>query len=84
MNKIIPLIEKIIDTVKDDLPIENIADAKELLLHDEWGEALSLICTQLYEYDIPISEDTYNLIDRAGRQMGMDNQGWRELTVLKI
>jgi len=83
MKKIIPLIEKIIDAVKDDLPTENVTDARELLSHDEWGEALSLIYTQLHEYDVPISEKVFKMIDSAGCQMGMDNRGWKVLIVLK-
>jgi len=31
---------------------ENVDDANDLLEHAEWGEALSLICTQLFEYDV--------------------------------
>jgi len=83
MSKVILLIEKIIDAVKGDLPADNISDAEDLLSHDEWGEALSLIYTQLYEYDVPVSEEVYSMIDSAGCQMGMDSRGWKDLTVLK-
>jgi len=83
MNKIVSLIEEIIEAVKDDLPADNIMDARELLSHDEWGESLSLIYTQLYEYDIPVSEDVFKMIESAGNQMNMDNQGWKDLTIVR-
>lgn len=81
MNKLIPLIEKIIDAVENDLSAENIANARELLSHDERGESISLIYTQLYEYDIPVSEDVYNMIESAGCQMNMDRRDWEGLTI---
>jgi len=84
MNKIVSLIEEIIEAVKDDLPADNIMDARELLSHDEWGESLSLIYTQLYEYDIPVSKDVFKMIESAGNQMNMDNQGWKDLTIVRL
>ena len=81
MSKLVFLIEKVIDAVKDDLPAQNIVDARELLSHNEWGEALYLIYTQLYEYDISISKDTYQMIESAGTQMSMDRRGWEMLTI---
>jgi len=52
-------IRSILEEVRASLPKENIDDANDLLEHAEWGEALSLICTQLFEYDVQISAGIY-------------------------
>jgi hypothetical protein len=80
-NEVIEIVEGVIDAVDGKLPVANINDARELLEHDEWGEALSLIYTQLYEYDIAISQSTFDQIELAGRKMELDRKGWE---VLKI
>lgn len=72
----------VLQEVRALLPKENVQDAADLLEHDEWGEALSLICTQLYEYDLPISAATYEKIELLGRQMGMASKEWTMLKTL--
>jgi hypothetical protein len=39
-----------------------VTQAIELVEHDEFGEALDLICTQLYEFDAPVSKSLYDLV----------------------
>jgi len=81
-QQLIDEIGSILDAVKASLPEENVTDACELLEHDEWGEALSLICTQLYEYDVPISSEIYDRIESAGLQMQMPPKEWEILREL--
>ena len=80
-NEVVNIIRDVINDVKGKLPVENINDAHELLDHDEWGEALSLIYTQLYEYDEEISQETFEQIKLAGEKMGLDSKGWEVLGV---
>ena len=54
-------------------------DAVDLLEHDEWGECLSLVCTQLYEYDIAINRNTFESIQRIGKLMQMSPKEWENL-----
>lgn len=80
-EKIIKLVENIISAFNGKLPETNIIDARDLLYHDEWGEALSIICDQLYEYDIGVCEEDYRMIEAAGMKMGLDSEMWKRLTV---
>lgn len=74
----------ILESVQDSLPAANVTDARELLEHAEWGEALSLICTQLYEYDITITRDVYHDIERTCRALGMPPKEWEMLRDLIV
>ena len=66
----------------DSLPEANLADAEELIAHGEFGEALDLICTQVYEYEIPVSADAYRAIQESGRRMQMEESSWSYLKEL--
>lgn len=81
-NKIISEIRSILSKVGNSLPVENIHDAEDLLEHNEWGESLSLICTQLYEYDITINQDMYEKIASLGREIDMPSKEWSVLQEL--
>lgn len=81
-KEIVALVGNIIDAVDGKLPVANIADARELLDHNEWGEALLLICTQLGEYEVPVSRDVLGQIVRAGEKIGYDKEVWEGLEVL--
>lgn len=80
-NEVIGIVGEVIDAVDGKLPVENINDARELLEHDEWGEALSLVYTQLYEYDVKVSQSTFDQIKLAGEKMGLDSKGWEVLEI---
>lgn len=80
-NEIIEMVGKIIDAVDGKLPAQNIADAGELLDHNEWGVALSLVCTQLQEHDVPVSGKLFRQIALAGEKMGLGPEVWDGLEV---
>lgn len=69
----------ILEQVSGALPVANVTDARELLEHNEWGEALSLICTQLYEYDVRIDQALYERIVDLGRSMQLAPGEWEIL-----
>lgn len=77
-------LRSLVDSVSNTLPEQNILDATELLDHGEWGEALSLVCTQLYEYDVGITLDCYQLIEGLGQQMKMPPREWEMLRGLIV
>lgn len=80
-NEVVKIIGEVITTVEEKLPSDNISDARELLDHNEWGEALSLIYTQLYEYDVKVSRTTFDQIELAGKKMRLDSKGWEILEI---
>jgi hypothetical protein len=81
-RKAADIIKEVIELVEDRLPAENVSDAREFLDHSEWGEALDLIVTQLYEFDLAVSQSVFSLIDSAGSKMGMDSKDWEILEVV--
>jgi hypothetical protein len=69
-------VASILTAVKDSLSEQDVAHATELLEHDEWGVALSLICTQLYEYEIPVSAITFEQIKAVALLMQLPEPEW--------
>ncbi len=45
--------------------------AARSLNHNEWGEALDIICTQLFEYDLCIPKSVFEKIERVGSAMDL-------------
>lgn len=72
-------IRSIVKEVAAYLPEQNVIDAYELLEHDEWGEALLLICTQLHEYNVTIRRGIYDRIALLGHQMQLPAKEWKIL-----
>jgi hypothetical protein len=72
----------LVEWFASELRPENIQDAGELLDHGEWGEAFDLICTQVYEYEVPVSREQYTVIEQTGRMLGMDSADWDYLKEL--
>jgi hypothetical protein len=70
------------DMLSGRLPDNNIADARELIAHGEYGVALDLLCTQVYEYEIPVSSEAYKLIEACGTRMQMEESSWSYLREL--
>ena len=81
-KKAIKNISSIISQTSHMLPEQNIRDAKELLEYGEWGLAIDLICTQLYEYDVVITEDLYMQIIETFKLTEIDIQEWKCLKEL--
>jgi hypothetical protein len=67
--------------VRSLLPETDANNAADLLKHDEWGEAFTLICTQLYEYDLSISQDVFELIEKTGKSMKLSPDVWVSLRI---
>ncbi len=79
ISTIVQNVYLLIEQFATNLPSRNIVDARELLEHDEWGEAFDLICTQLDEYDLSVSQEQFDLIDQTGRMMEINPSEWKHL-----
>jgi hypothetical protein len=47
----------------------DLKNAEDFLKHNEFGLCFETILTQMYEYEIKIDEDFYELIAKIGKQM---------------
>ncbi|WP_137973736.1 MafI family immunity protein [Pseudomonas sp. F(2018)] len=63
----------------DDDTAENV---RELLSSGEPGVALEILCSQLVEFDISVSQGVKDLLAESARNMGMDIEELREIRVL--
>ncbi len=72
----------VIESCETSLPAQDTANALDLLDHNEWGLALTLICEQLYEYDVRIKGELYNRIEQLGQLMELSPEEWTMLEEL--
>mgnify|MGYP005821798391 CR=1 FL=1 len=79
--KLIAGVREVLAAVASYLP-HDVANAHDLLDHNEWGAALSLICTQLFEYDVTVSADVYAQIARLARDMELPEGEWAFISKL--
>ena len=63
------------------LPSAHIKNASTLLDAGEPGVALEILCDQLSEGDVPISERERAQIIEAGERMGIASRYWADLTL---
>jgi hypothetical protein len=64
------LVSKLIDEAsKIGLSSIDVNNAQELLEHKEYGLAFDTIITQLYEFEIEIEQDFYDLIVKNAQKM---------------
>jgi hypothetical protein len=75
-RKLIAGVRDVLTSVATVLPAQDVANAIDLLDHNEWGEALSDICTQMFEYDVRISADIYAQIARLADEMELPEREW--------
>jgi hypothetical protein len=66
------------------LPIEDARTISELIDYDEWGVAYEMLCTQLCEYDIPITLEYYGKMKKIANIMEIDSAYWMSLKRLVI
>ena len=72
-------IGNLIEQLADILTAQDLMFARELLDAHEYGEALYVIVTQLYEYDSSISMSQYRQINTIGTEMGITPDQWNML-----
>ena len=65
-----------------DLSPRDLSSAQEYLEHDEYGVCFDHIVTQMYEYDIAITTDFYNLVVKAANEMKLSENDYSFLQEL--
>lgn len=78
------LIASIIDESARLLPEDTIDDARCYLNSREYGVAFELICDQLYEAHATVTPDLFKLVEKAAKQMGMDDKNWKFVSELMV
>lgn len=58
------------------LSVTDLKNISILIEHNEFGEALEILCTQLYEYDIAIGSQQYLIIEQTAKTMKMSEDRW--------
>ncbi|WP_166923964.1 MafI family immunity protein [Flavobacterium poyangense] len=75
MNTLAKLILALLDTAKAlGLYEVDLNNAKNLLYNREYGLAFDTIITQLYEYEIEIDQEFYNLIEVIAKRMDISEE----------
>ena len=74
----------ILDAVQCHLAQKDRDSIVELIQVGEWGIALENICTQLYEYEAPVSWVTYQQIKKCGERMKLSAHSWEFLRELVV
>jgi hypothetical protein len=62
-------LERLLNQIGGDLPPEQIEDMKELVQPGEPGVALENFCTQLFEYEVPVSLAVVAELEELGRAL---------------
>lgn len=66
------------------LPADDVDIAREYLSHNERGIAYEHLCSQLAEFQIPISQSSYEQIVAVGTQMRLPPTNWEQLAKLVV
>lgn len=69
-------LEKLAEKLAGLLSVNDIKNFRELIEHAEYGVALELICTQLCEYEITVSNEVLNLVKKIGLAMSLPEETW--------
>lgn len=74
-------LQECLAAVRSDLPIQDVSAVRDFIEAGEEGLAFDTLCTQLYEFDIPVSLFVRNTLKAVGEHMGMDADLWSDLSV---
>jgi hypothetical protein len=78
-------IEELITRSKDlGLPERDIANALNMLTHNEWGEAFDIIVVQMYEYHLRIDEGFWDLARKIQGTMQLPENEYEFLDKLLV
>lgn len=75
-------VQKLLNEVKDKLLESDISHLETCITAGEWQIAYEDLCTQVYEYSIPLSQKTYDEFEETGRFMNVKNDYWNCLKSL--
>ncbi|MBS0656365.1 MAG: MafI family immunity protein [Verrucomicrobia bacterium] len=74
--------EELFKQTINNLPAEDVEEINDYITHGECGVAYDHLVSQLFEYDISISSETYELIAEFGKFMGYEESEWGHLKSL--
>ena len=61
------------------LPPERIESISTCIHAEEWAVAFEILCSNLYEYEFPISKQTYKLLEEIGLSVKAKKDYWELL-----
>jgi len=67
------IINGVLDVVRKSLHDKTIANIKSLVEHQESGLALEVLCSEIYEYGIELSEESRDKLKFAAQLMGINS-----------
>jgi len=70
---------RLIQTYSGNFPAEQAKEMADLIRAGEPGIGFENLCTQLYEYDVPVDEPTLGQLKEIGAQMGIEPKYWERL-----
>lgn len=70
------------DESKEFLLPQDLENIRNDIEYNEFGIAFETFCTQLFEYEAPISLAIYTKIDNIGRDIGLNQKTWNVLKPL--
>ncbi len=73
------IFEEIISLINGGISEFQEKNIRELVEANEWGIALEILCDCLYEDTIAVPQRVYQLIEKAGIAIGVDEEYWTEL-----
>lgn len=77
MKPIENILKSFIESAKPiGLDEQDLNNAKEFLEHHEYGLCFDTIITQLYEYDIEIDEEFYEVITQIANKMNLPSESY--------
>lgn len=83
VTNIVNKLDKAIDSIGNAFVIAGISERITCISDcthcGEWGIAFEFICSNLYEFDMPISQQTYELLEEIGNLLKMDSKEWEIL-----
>lgn len=78
IDSIESLLTNLINQAQDfGLSVGDVINAREFLSNHEYGLSFDTIITQIYEYDIPINSDYYDLISNIGQKLKIDSKEYK-------
>lgn len=81
-NKSVNQLYELLNEINNKLPKEDINRIVEFLENNEFGLAFETFCTQLYEFNIPISSTFYEKISFYGQSIEIHPSIWVPLKEL--
>ncbi|MFC1745180.1 MafI family immunity protein [Candidatus Riflebacteria bacterium] len=78
------LVSKALQVCSNLLTNAELAEARELNEHREWGLSLELLYTQLHEKDVKIQKGVHDVIMRAAEPMGLREKAHSHLAPLLV